>query len=53
MDEQLTKASRRLTQVTDFLTRNKTATALPWDPNCTKFPSRKDVPKREDAPDEA
>ncbi|KAL8995208.1 MAG: hypothetical protein Q9169_004996 [Polycauliona sp. 2 TL-2023] len=30
-----------------------TATTIPFDPNCTKFPSRKDVPKRADAPEGA
>ena len=43
-------ANSRLTQVKDFLTGNKTASVIPWDPNCTKFPARKDVPRREDAP---
>ena len=32
---------------------NRTATIVPFDPNCTKFPSRKDVPKRADAPEGA
>lgn len=47
------KVNSRLTQVSDFLTGNKTATTIPFDPNCTKFPSRKDVPRREDAPEGA
>lgn len=47
------KAISRLGQVKDFLTGHKTATTIPFDPNCTKFPSRKDVPRREGAPDEA
>jgi hypothetical protein len=47
------KANSRLTKISDFLTGNKTATVIPWDPDCTRFPSRKDVPKREDAPEEA
>lgn len=53
MTDQGSKANSRLTQVSDFLTGNRTASALPWDPNCTKFPTRKDVPKREDAPEGA
>lgn len=53
MADQSSKAVSRLTKVSDFLTGNKTATAIPWDPDCTKFPSRKDVPRREDAPEEA
>ncbi|KAH8795871.1 hypothetical protein F5882DRAFT_35518 [Hyaloscypha sp. PMI_1271] len=44
------KAHNRLTKISDFLTGNKTATTIPWDPDCTKFPNRKDVPRREDAP---
>ncbi|KAL2073794.1 hypothetical protein VTL71DRAFT_11120 [Oculimacula yallundae] len=47
------KAAGRITQISDFLTGNKTATTIPFDPNCTKFPIRKDVPKREDAPEGA
>ncbi|TVY47917.1 hypothetical protein LOCC1_G001623 [Lachnellula occidentalis] len=43
----------RLSQVSDSLTGNKTATAIPFSPDCTKFPSRKDVPRREDAPEGA
>jgi hypothetical protein len=31
-------AGQRLTQIKDFLTMNKTATTIPWDPDCTKFP---------------
>ncbi|KAL8834501.1 MAG: hypothetical protein Q9205_003096 [Flavoplaca limonia] len=46
-------ARSRLNQVMDILTRNRTATTIPFDPNCTKFPSRKDVPRRPDAPDGA
>ncbi|KAF4609829.1 hypothetical protein G7Y89_g15794 [Cudoniella acicularis] len=50
MSDQTSKANSRLTQITDFLTGNRTATTIPWDPNCTKFPDRKEVPRREDAP---
>ena len=46
-------ARSRLNQVMDILTRNRTATTIPFDPNCTTFPSRKDVPRRPDAPDGA
>jgi len=53
MTDQSSKANSRLTKISDFLTGNKTATAIPWDPDCTKFPSRKDVPRREDAPEGA
>lgn len=46
-------ASSRLTQITDFLTMNKTATTIPWDPNSTKFPSRHELPDIPGAPKEA
>lgn len=46
-------ASSRLTQITDFLTMNKTATTIPWDPNSTKFPTRKELPDIPGAPKEA
>ena len=43
-------AQGRLGQVKDFLTMNKTATSIPFDPNSTKFPQRKDVPQAPYAP---
>jgi hypothetical protein len=43
-DSSSTKATNRLTKITDFLTFNKTATTIPFDPNSTKFPLRKDLP---------
>lgn len=46
-------AQARLSQVKDILTFNKTATTIPFDPDCTKFPNRKDVPRRADAPRDA
>jgi hypothetical protein len=46
-------ANSRLTQITDFLTMNKTATTIPWDPNSTKFPTRKELPQIPGAPSEA
>lgn len=46
-------AQSRLLQIRDILTMNRTATTIPFDSNCTKFPSRKDVPKRADAPEGA
>ncbi|KAL8713846.1 MAG: hypothetical protein Q9225_006671 [Loekoesia sp. 1 TL-2023] len=49
----MSDAQARLNQVKDILTFNKTATTIPFDPNCTKFPSRKDVPRRADAPRDA
>lgn len=44
---------QRLTQVKDFLTMNKTATTIPWDPDCTIFPTRKELQPIEGAPKEA
>jgi hypothetical protein len=46
-------ANSRLTQITDFLTMNKTASTIPWDPNSTKFPTRKELPNIPGAPGEA
>jgi hypothetical protein len=46
-------AGQRLTQIKDFLTMNKTATTIPWHPDCTKFPTRKELPKIPGAPAEA
>ena len=46
-------ATSRLTQITDFLTGHKTATTIPWDPNSTKFPLRKDLPAISGAPADA
>jgi hypothetical protein len=46
-------ASSRLTQITDFLTMNKTATTIPWDPDSTKFPTRQELPEIPGAPKEA
>jgi hypothetical protein len=53
MAEQKSTASQRLTQIKDFLTMNKTATTIPWDPDCTKFPTRKELPQIPGAPPEA
>jgi len=44
------KANSRLTQVADFLTSNKRATTIPFDPDCTIFPSRKELPDIPNAP---
>ena len=43
-------AQSRLGQVKDFLTMNKSATTIPFDPDSTKFPRRKDVPQPSYAP---
>ena len=52
-DPKNTTASQRLTQIKDFLTMNKTATTIPWDPDSTKFPTRKELPQIPGAPPEA
>ena len=43
-------ASRRLSQVKDFLMSSRTATTIPFDPNCTNFPTRRNLPKIPTAP---
>ena len=43
-------AQSRLLQIKDLLTMNKTATTIPFDPDSTKFPQRKDVPQPQYAP---
>lgn len=43
-------AQRRLGQVKDLLTMNKTAITIPFDPDSTSFPQRKDVPQPSYAP---
>lgn len=43
-------AQSRLEQVKDFLTMQKTASTIPFDPDCTKFPQRKDVPQVPNGP---
>jgi hypothetical protein len=53
MADQKSATSQRLTQIKDFLTGNKTAMTLPWDPNSTKFPTRKELPNIPGAPEQA
>lgn len=53
MADQKSIVGQRLTQVKDFLTMNKTATTIPWDPDCTIFPTREHLPPIEGAPKEA
>lgn len=43
-------ANQRLTQIKDSLTMEKTAASIPWDPNSTKFPTRKELPDVPGAP---
>ena len=44
------KTVNRLTKIADGLTFNKIATTVPFDPDCTKFPSRKELPDIPGAP---
>jgi hypothetical protein len=52
MSDILSKATQRLSQTKDFF-MGKMAMAIPWDPNSTYFPLRKDLPKIHGAPDDA
>ncbi|KAH0127949.1 hypothetical protein KCU66_g5229, partial [Aureobasidium melanogenum] len=46
--------STRLTQIKDFLTMNKTASlSMPFDPDSTIFPTRKELPTIPGAPEGA
>jgi len=53
MADQKSMTGQRLTQIKDFLTGNKTAMSIPWDPNSTIFPTRKELPVIPGAPAEA
>jgi len=53
MTNQKTTTLNRLTQIKDFLTGQKTAMAIPWDPDSNKFPTRHELPKIPGAPDQA
>ena len=50
MTDGTSTAQSRLGQVKDFLTLNKSATTIPFDPDSTRFPRRKDVPQPSYAP---
>jgi hypothetical protein len=52
MSDILSKANQRLSQTKDFF-MGKMAMAIPWDPNSTYFPLRKDLPKIRGAPEDA
>jgi hypothetical protein len=43
-------ASTRLSKIKDALTMERTASTIPWDPDCTIFPTRKDLPTIPGAP---
>ncbi|MCJ1285300.1 hypothetical protein MMC26_004640 [Xylographa opegraphella] len=50
MSDSASTAQRRLSQVKDCITSGSTATTIPFDPNCTSFPTRKEVPQIPGAP---
>ena len=52
MSDILSKANQRLSQTKDFFL-GKMAMTIPWDPNSTYFPQRKDLPKIRGAPEDA
>ncbi|OCT52763.1 hypothetical protein CLCR_10430 [Cladophialophora carrionii] len=52
MADTLSSASKRLSQIKDSI-MGKTATTIPFDPDSTAFPTRKNLPKLVGAPDEA
>ena len=53
MSDILTSARQRLSQIQSIMSSNRIEMTLPFDPNSTAFPSRKDVPRRDDAPENA
>ncbi|MCJ1373311.1 hypothetical protein MMC20_004539 [Loxospora ochrophaea] len=50
MSDNTSTFKRRLSQIKDILTVNRTATTIPFDPNATKFPTRKELPEIQGAP---
>ncbi|KIW30273.1 uncharacterized protein PV07_06028 [Cladophialophora immunda] len=52
MTDAFSQASRRLSQIKDSI-MGKVATTIPFDPESTSFPTRKNLPKIVGAPDEA
>jgi kynurenine formamidase len=52
MTDALSSATRRLTQIKDSI-MGKTATTIPFDPESTTFPTRKNLPPIVGAPEEA
>ena len=53
MSDLLSTARKRLSQVQSIMGSSKLATTLPFDPDSTSFPLRKDVPRRDGAPEDA
>lgn len=53
MSDILTSAQQRSSQIQSIMSSNRIEMTLPFDPDSTVFPSRKDVPRRDDAPEGA
>lgn len=45
MSEIVESAQRQMNEVEDILTPKKTATTIPFDPDATEFPTRKQLPR--------
>ena len=52
ISKQLTVHHQRLSN-NDTMAKVQSPDQLPWDPNCTQFPSRKELPKIDGAPNGA
>ncbi|KAL8792241.1 MAG: hypothetical protein Q9195_005197 [Heterodermia aff. obscurata] len=53
MSDTLSSARQRLTQIQSIMGSSQVEMTLPFDPNATAFPTRKNVPRRDDAPENA
>jgi hypothetical protein len=49
----MSSVSKRLSQVASALGAKKSPNEVPWDPDTTDFPTRKNLPPIPGAPDEA
>ena len=53
MSGSLSTTLHQLNQIQSIMAETQKANEIPYDPNAKSFPSRKDVPRREDAPEGA
>ena len=53
MSGSLSTARHRLNQIQSIMAETQVANEVPYNPDAKSFPSRKDVPRREDAPEGA
>ena len=53
MSDVLASPRQRLSQIQSIMSSSQVEMTLPFDPDSTTFPSRKDVPRRDDAPENA